>query len=124
MRHLSKEREKIILFKFLIYAVLSQFKICCGLLAFSLPLTWSSSILHSPPLPLKPMLTLCHPLVHCTVDLFHLINCISFKLTLIFLYTLIFSSCISSLQSCHLNICVSTLRTISPLPCTCVDQPL
>ena len=35
------------------YAVLLQFQICHNLRAFSLPLTWSRSILHSPSLPLK-----------------------------------------------------------------------
>ena len=46
----------------MIYAVLLQILISLNLCSFSLPMTWSSSILHSPTLPVKPILTLCHPL--------------------------------------------------------------
>ena len=62
MQHLSKGRQNTILVKFMFYAVLSPFQICCNLLAFSPSSTWSSSILPSPSLPLKPISTLCHPL--------------------------------------------------------------
>ena len=63
MQHLSKGRKTFILVEFVIFTVLLQFLICCNLRSFSFPLTWSSSILHSPSLPLKLILTLCHPLL-------------------------------------------------------------
>ena len=62
MQHLLKGRKNLILVKFMIYAVLLQILISLNLCSFSLPMTWSSSILHSPTLPVKPILTLCHPL--------------------------------------------------------------
>ena len=46
----------------MIYTVLLLIKICPNLRAFSLPLTWLD-LVPSPSLPLKPILTLCHPLV-------------------------------------------------------------
>ena len=54
----------MILVKFMIYIVLPQFPTWRNLLAFSLPSTWSSSILPSPPLPLKSILTLWLTLSH------------------------------------------------------------
>ena len=57
-----KRKKRRILVKFMIYSVLSQFQICLNLRAFPLFSTWSSSSLHSPSLPLKPILNLCHPL--------------------------------------------------------------
>ena len=49
------------------YAVLLQFQTCGNLRAFPLPSTRSSSILPSLSLPLKPILTLCHPLIYTKV---------------------------------------------------------
>ena len=61
--HATPLKRNYFLVKFMISAVLSPFQICRNLRAFSLPSTWSSSILCSPSLPLKPSLTLCHPLL-------------------------------------------------------------
>ena len=58
----QQEGKETILVKFVIYKVVSQFQTCCNLRTFILPSTWSSSILPSHSLPLKPILILCHPL--------------------------------------------------------------
>ena len=68
-----KRNENIFLAKYMIYAVLATCETCYNLRGISLPSTWSSSILTSHPLPLKPILILCQPLV-VTIKVFEFCN--------------------------------------------------
>ena len=63
----QKEEKESIWVKIIIYAVLLQFQTCRNLRVFSIPLNWSSSILPSHSIPLKPILILYHPLVYTPI---------------------------------------------------------